>query len=111
MGLPRFTGLLRWSALGVLLLSVAAAAEPLTVDVRDAQAGYDPRTGQPVLAIRMGDAAAAFSRLTRDGVGRSMELRIDGKAVATSVVREPILGGTLQSAARTTKPIVRLPCG
>jgi preprotein translocase subunit SecD len=91
---------LRLGGLAVLVglsLLTAAAAEPLTVDVREAQAGYDQRTGQPVLTITLlGSAREAFSRLTRDNVGRQLELRIDGKAVLTSVIRDALLAGSFQ---------------
>jgi preprotein translocase subunit SecD len=78
-------------------LVLAAASETLTLDVRDARASHDQRTRQPVLHITLtGPAGNAFARLTRDNVGRAMELRIDGKTVLTAVIREPILGGTVQ---------------
>jgi preprotein translocase subunit SecD len=76
------------------LLVLAATSEPLTLDVRGARADLDKRTGQPVLHITLsGDGLARF---TSENVGRQIELRIDGKTVLTTVIREPILGAGVQ---------------
>jgi preprotein translocase subunit SecD len=75
----------------------------LTVEIREARAGHDQRTGQPVLNIALAKPSAdALGRLTRENVGREMQLRIVGEAVLTKVIREPILGGGFQISGITT---------
>jgi preprotein translocase subunit SecD len=84
------------SLLAALLLLTSAAAEPLKLDIRDVQVGLDARAGQSKLAIKVGEAARALSLLTQSNVGRTMEVRIDGKAALTSAIREPLLTGTFE---------------
>ncbi|KAB2854949.1 MAG: hypothetical protein F9K43_28970, partial [Bauldia sp.] len=74
-------------------LAWPALAEPLRLAVAYASASVDAATGQPVIDFRMTeDSAKAFAELTAANVGRTMELRIDGKTVLAPVIREPILG-------------------
>ena len=49
---------------GLLLLSAPAFAEPLTLEVTEAEVAYDTRNGQPVVTFRMSDAAARRSRIS-----------------------------------------------
>ncbi len=78
-------------------LAWPALAEPLRLAVAYASASVDAATGQPVIDFRMTeDSAKAFAELTAANVGRTMELRIDGKTVLAPVIREPILGGSGQ---------------
>ena len=85
-----------------LLSALAAAAEPLTLDIRAATAGFDQRTREPILTIALTAVAReAFFHLTRDNIGRSMELRIDGKTVLTSVIRDSLLAGSFQVSGHT----------
>jgi len=78
----------------LIALSSVAAAEPLAVEVEDAQLGFDPLTNQPVVAFRMTLASARlFAKFTVENVGRKFDIRVDGKTVTSPVIREPILGG------------------
>jgi preprotein translocase subunit SecD len=84
-----------------VVLTAAAIADPLVLEVKDAVAGLDQRTRDPILTITLTPASQqAFGRLTAANVGRKAEMRIDGKVVLAPIIREPILGGTLQISGR-----------
>lgn len=81
----------------LLASTTIAIAEPLAIEVTDVAPILDERTKQPLIAIKMTSASAKqFAELTAQNVGRKLELRIDGKAVMAPVIREPILGGSVQ---------------
>ena len=88
----------RGSTLGAaILLASIAAAEPLVLEVADAQPGFDQRTNEPIVAFRLTPAAARrFADFTRENVGKVVDVRVDGRVVTSPVVREPILGGAGQ---------------
>jgi len=100
------SGLFRYGAFAaVLLLTMTATvtAEPLAIEVVDAQAAYDQRTSDPVISFRMSPTSArAFAQFTQANVGRKFALRVDGKTVSEPVIREPILGGSGQISGHFT---------
>lgn len=63
----------------------------------DARAGFDQRTGEPVVTFRF-DATGAreFGDITRKNVGRPFAIVLDGKVLSAPVIREPITGGSGQ---------------
>ncbi len=63
----------------------------------NAQPGFDPQTGEPVVSFRF-DAAGAkrFGRVTQDNVGLPFAIVLDGQVISAPVIREPILGGSGQ---------------
>ena len=80
-----------------MALAGAAAAEPLTIQLIDAGFDHDLRTREPIVTFVMSKASqAAFARFTQENIGRKVEFRVDGKAVSTPVIREPILSGSGQ---------------
>jgi preprotein translocase subunit SecD len=83
------------TVLASLFLISATMAEPLTLDIRRAGAGHDRQTGKSILEITVANAQA-LARFATDNVGRKMDLRIDGISVLTTIIREPILGGSMQ---------------
>jgi preprotein translocase subunit SecD len=91
------SGLFHASAIAAALLialTLTGAAEPLAVELTEVAPGLDERTHQPIIFFKMtADSARLFAEFTAKNVGRPMEVRIDGKAIMTPVVREPILGG------------------
>jgi preprotein translocase subunit SecD len=91
------SGLFHASAIAaafLLALTLTAVAEPLAVELTEVAPGLDERTNQPIIFFTMtAESAKLFAEFTTKNVGRPMEVRIDGKAVMTPVVREPILGG------------------
>jgi preprotein translocase subunit SecD len=75
----------------------AVKAEPLMFDVARAEAGFDQRTGEPVVSFRFTEESARrFALFTAQNVGHAAEVRVDGKALSRPVIREPILGGSGQ---------------
>ena len=85
----------------ILLLSSAPAfAEPLTLEVTEAQVAYDTRSGRPVVTFRMSEASRkAFADFTAQHVNEKFDIRVDGNSVMQSVIREPITGGVGQILA------------
>ena len=88
----------RVMAAAVLIASAAAAtAEPLAVEVTDVAPILDEQTKRPMIVFKMSPASTKlFAELTTNNLGRVLELRIDGKTVMSPVIREPILGGSVQ---------------
>jgi preprotein translocase subunit SecD len=81
----------------------AGAAEPLAVQITSAAAGFDQRTNEPIVTFRMSEASARpFAELTRNNVGRPMALRVDGRVVSKPVIREPLIGGSVQISGQLT---------
>jgi SecD-like export protein len=70
---------------------------PLRLQIENAAPIIDERTKQPVITIRLTERSGRmFAELTKNNVGRRTEVRIDGKVVMSPIIREPILGGSLQ---------------
>jgi len=93
----RFVGVANLIAMAAALFVTTASAEPLTLDIRAARVDHDRRTGQVLVSIALMDSSkAAFGYFSRQHVGRPMELRLDGKRIISTVIREPILGGVLE---------------
>ena len=90
-------------AFAVSLMVVSAAAEPLTVDLVDAQVGYVQGRNEPIISFRMSPSSQkAFAQLTAANVGRQLALRVDGATLSAPVIREPISGGSGQISGRFT---------
>ena len=65
--------------------------------ITNAQVGRDPLTNQPVVNFTLNKTGAdKFDRLTRDNVGKSMAVVLDGKVVSYAVIREEIPSGSVQ---------------
>jgi SecD/SecF fusion protein len=91
------------AALGLIALIGVAAAEPIAIELVSAEFAYDQRTGAPIVSIKMSKASTTvFAQFTQQNVGRKFELRVDGKTVSASVIREPILGGSGQISGDLT---------
>jgi len=95
-------------------MTLAAAADPLHIEVASAEAAYVQRTGEPVVSFKMTSSSArAFAELTAHNVGRKAAILIDGRMVSAPVIREPILGGSGQvfSAEEARDIALRLSSG
>src|ERR1700754_879394 len=80
-----------------------ALAEPLTLEVTEASVAYDTRNNRPVVTFRMAEASGkAFADFSTRHVGEKIDLRIDGKSVMQTVIREPITGGVGQITASSS---------
>lgn len=86
-----------------VLFAGAAFAQNVSLSVVRASAETDTRTAQPVLSIEISeDSSRAMAQLTRDNVGRAVELRVDGEVLSKPVIREPITGTKLQISGNGT---------
>jgi SecD/SecF fusion protein len=69
----------------------------------DARAGYDDRTGQPVINFQLDNAGARqFAEITRNNVGKPFAIVLDGKVLSAPVINEPIPGGSGQISGSFT---------
>ncbi|MFD2183365.1 protein translocase subunit SecD [Rhodoplanes azumiensis] len=97
---------------GVRVMPGAAAGERYAVEDRvsvagdrlaDARAGFDQRTGEPIVSFRFdGVGARQFADVTTANVGRPFAIVLDGKVLSAPVIREPITGGSGQISGRFT---------
>jgi len=92
------SGLFCCAVLALILLAAPAVAEPLVIEGQIFVAtALDERTKAPIVSLKMQPGSARqFTEFTTKNVGRKMELRVDGKPVLATVIREPIMGGSLQ---------------
>jgi hypothetical protein len=100
-GLSSISALLSVAALlasvTIFIAVTMAADSSVVLNVVGAAAVHDARTGKPLLAIRLDQLSAkVFAGFSAANVGNKAELRLNGKVLATPVLREPILGGALQ---------------
>ena len=92
----------------LLAIARAATAEPLAIEIVDAQVGYYQRTGEPIISFKMSEASGKlFTALTQANIGRKLALRIDGQLVSEPVIREPIFGGAGQISGHFTEQQAR----
>jgi preprotein translocase subunit SecD len=83
----------------VFLIS-PALAEPLSLEVTEASVAYDTRNNFPVVTFRLAETSRkAFADFSARHVGEKIDMRIDGKSVMKTVIREPITGGVGQITA------------
>ena len=69
----------------------------------DAAAGFDQRTGQPIVTFRFDSAGAKrFAEITRANVGEPFAIVLDGKVLSAPVIQEPITGGSGQISGSFT---------
>ncbi len=65
--------------------------------ITNAQVARDALTSQPTVNFTLNkEGADKFDRLTRDNVGKSMAVVLDGKVVSYAVIREEIPSGSVQ---------------
>ena len=69
----------------------------------DAQPGFDPRTGEPVVNFRF-DATGGriFGEVTRDNVGKPFAIVLDNMVISAPRINEPIVGGSGQISGSFT---------
>ena len=83
-------------------------AEPLALKVARATAGFDQRTGEPIVTFTLDQPSARlFADATARNVGKVMEVRVDGQVLMRPVIREPIVGGSGQISGGFTAESAR----
>jgi preprotein translocase subunit SecD len=81
------------------ILGHPAMAEPLALEVAKAAVSVEPRTNQALITFTLKEASRrSFADFTAANVGRTIEIRIDGRVMMKPVIREPITGGIGQVA-------------
>ncbi len=87
-----------------LVQSATAGEPPIMVesrallsgdDLADAQPGFHPQTGQPIVNFRFNTRGARiFADVTKANVGRRFAVVLDNKYITAPVIRDAILGGS-----------------
>jgi preprotein translocase subunit SecD len=93
-----------WRKFLPLLLIAAAPADSLTIggiafpqsDFLDARAIFNETGGPVVLATFTPAGAQKLAQITKANVGKPLPLAIGARVLMKPIVREPILGGTIQ---------------
>lgn len=63
-------------------------------DLKHASVVFDQQTGAPLVSLQFNDQGTElFAQLTKDNVGKVIGIFLDGQAITTPVVNEPIYGG------------------
>ena len=83
---------------------------PLRLQIEKATPIFDERTREPAVAFRLTERSGRlFAEFTGNNIGRTVEIRIDGKVVMKPIIREPIKGGSVQvSGGFTPKDALEL---
>jgi preprotein translocase subunit SecD len=72
-------------------------------DLTDAQPGFDPRTGEPIVQFRFNSSGSRkFAQATQENVGRPFAIVLDNEVISAPVIREPILQGSGQISGMFT---------
>jgi preprotein translocase subunit SecD len=70
---------------------------PLRLQIEKATPSFDKRTREPVVLFRLTERSGRmFAEFTANNIGRTVEVRIDGRVVMRPITREPIKGGSVQ---------------
>jgi preprotein translocase subunit SecD len=95
--------LLAGAVVALCLLAIDALAQPLTLEIERAAPDFDQRTKEPIVSIRLTkESGIALRKFTAERVGQAMAMRRDGQLIISSVLREPILGGSFQLSGQLT---------
>ena len=94
-------------AAALLASAAVAVAEPLTLNVLNATVTdvFVGAPGEPAgLSITLSpESTAAFAAFTAANIGKTVELRLDGKPVLAAVVRETITNGRVRVSGMFTR--------
>ena len=65
-------------------------------DIIDAAPGFDPVNHQPIASFRFNARGTRhFAHITEENVGRQFAIVLDDQVISLSVIREPIVGGSV----------------
>lgn len=72
-------------------------------DLTDAQPGFDPRSGEPVVNFRFNSSGSRkFAEATTANVGQPFAIVLDNQVISAPVIREPITQGSGQISGNFT---------
>lgn len=64
---------------------------------------FDPNTQEPIVSLQFNtEGAKLFEKITKENVGKSVAIFLDGAPISTPVVREAITGGKAQISGNFT---------
>lgn len=71
--------------------------------LKSAQLSFNSSTGEPIVNLNFNDEGAKmFEQITRDNVGKTVAIYLDGQVISAPVVREAITGGQAQISGNFT---------
>lgn len=71
--------------------------------IRDAQLGYDPQSGEPLVNFKLDrEGAGRFGEMTRENIGRQLAIVLDNKVITAPVIRGEIPSGSGQISGSFT---------
>ncbi len=71
--------------------------------LKSAQLSFNSSTGEPIVNLNFNDEGAKmFEQITRDNVGKTVAIYLDGEVISAPVVREAITGGQAQISGNFT---------
>ena len=71
--------------------------------LKSAQLTFNTSTGEPIVNLNFNDEGAKlFEQITRDNVGKTVAIYLDGAVISAPVVREAITGGQAQISGSFT---------
>jgi hypothetical protein len=80
-----------------------ARAEPLVIEVAEANAGFYQNGDKPVVNVRLTPSSARlFGDFTVRHQGKVVEIRLDGRVVMKPRIMDPVFGGPVQISGSTT---------
>lgn len=71
--------------------------------LKEAAVNFDPNTGRPGVSLQFNDEGAKiFQRLTKENIGKTIAIYLDGSPISTPVVQDEISGGRAQITGNFT---------
>jgi preprotein translocase subunit SecD len=82
----------------ISLLSISVSmADGITVVLSGVTADHDKRTGNPILKLAFSETSREKLRtFSTENVGQKVEFRLAGNVIFTPVLREPLMGSSVQ---------------
>jgi preprotein translocase subunit SecD len=72
-------------------------------DLTDAQPGFDPRGGQPIVSFRFNSSGSRkFAVATTENVKQPFAIVLDNEVISAPIIQEPITGGSGQISGNFT---------
>ncbi len=80
--------------------------------LKRAQLQFDPTTNEPLVVLEFNDEGKElFAKITRDNIGKTLAIFLDGTIIQAPVIRDSIDGGTAQISgsfdAKTAREVVK----
>ncbi len=71
--------------------------------LKSAQLSFNPTTGEPIVNLNFNDEGSKlFEQITKENIGKTVAIYLDGQVISAPVVREAITGGQAQISGNFT---------